>query len=67
MVPIPRAPVLVKVEVPVAPKEACDDERTLEKKVDEVPFVIVSPPLKFKSVVVALPMKGYAKMEAEVR
>ena len=103
VVPIPSAPVVVKVLVPVAPKAAvepvCESakivvevafwvvrlpvllivvdavppndtelaERTLEKNVDDVPFVIVSPPLKFKSVVVAFDGKRYAKVVALVR
>jgi hypothetical protein len=58
VVPIPRKPAEVKVEVPVAPKLACDDARYCVKRFVPVAFVKVSPPLKAMRVVVALPANG---------
>ena len=51
------APVDENDEVAVAPKDACDAVRTLVKSVVVVAFDAISPPLKLRSVVVALLVK----------
>ena len=62
VVPIPRAPLLVKVEVPVAPKDAPFAVRTFEKSVVPVALVRVRPPLNAICVLVAFPGKRYEKV-----
>ena len=64
VVPIPRNPAEVKVDVAVPPNDAALAVSTLLKRFVVVAFVAVRPPLKLSSVVVALAGKRYPKIEA---
>ena len=57
-----RTPAESNDDVAVAPKRAVLAVSTFEKNVVDVPFVIVSPPLKLRRVVVAFAGKRYAKL-----
>ena len=56
-----RLPFVAMVVEPVEPKAALPPVRYVAKRFVPVALVKVSPPLKFKSVLVALFENGYAK------
>jgi hypothetical protein len=61
VVPTPRRPDEVKVEVAMPPNDAVLALMFEAKKLVDDAFVVVSPPFKARSVVVAAEGNGYAK------